>query len=157
MGVILDPRFDMTLDEGLVLVAFMKPEPIDRDEFFKVVKAGSVIAVDDNKNLPVYCSVTDFVQDVIESDFNPDVDKTLHFTSADLNNIVLWKVKPLGDLAPTGSRCVKLAMAVLLMAPMNMDAIRTEVRLNAAKYGKELEAPKPELFPDIDILLPPGV
>jgi hypothetical protein len=48
-------------------------------------------------------------------------------------------------------------MAVLLMAPMNMDAIRTEVRLNAAKYGKELEALKPELFPDIDILLPPGV
>ena len=134
------------IEEGLCLVAFEKPDEYGKDEFNRIVKEGAVIAVDDDKNLPVYPSMNDFILDVIESDFNPDIDRTLHFTSEDLNDIIVWKCKPLGDLRDTAHSTIKLAYAIMLMAPMNMEQIRADVKLAGAKYGKIIQYKEPDKF-----------
>ena len=149
--------FEDTLEEGCALVAFLKPSACDCSEFINIVKPNNVIAVDDDKNLPVYPSVTDFIYDVVESDFNPDIDKTLHFTSEDLPNIVVWKCKVLGDLRDTAHSTIKLAYAIMLLSPMNMERLRADIKLAAAKYGKPIEKENEESISDIAATILNGV
>ena len=99
----------------------------------------------------------DFITDVIESDFNPDIDRTLHFTSEDLPNIVVWKCKVLGDLRDTAHSTIKLAYAIMLLNPMNMDQIRADIRLQAAKYGKPIKKEDYEVMSDIAATILDGV
>ena len=151
------PIFEDKIEEGCALVAFIKPSIGDEHEFKKIVAPNNVIAVDDDKNLPVYPSMQDFIIDVIESDFNPDIDRTLHFTSEDLPNIVVWKCKVLGDLRDTAHSTIKLALAIQLLNPMNMERIRADIRLQAAKYGKPIKSEQQETMTDIAATILDGV
>lgn len=145
MSEIIIPRMENSLNTGDALVAFLKPnEECDLREMKEKIKPGSVLAVDDDRNLPVYPSIDDFVIDVVESDFNPDIDKTLHFTSADLDDIIVWSCKPLGELRDTAHFTVKLAYAVLLLGPINMEPLKVEIKLKAAKYAKNIEKLNPQ-------------
>lgn len=157
MGDIIIPTFEQNIEEGCALVVFFKPNIGDEHEFKNIVKPGNVIAVDDDKNLPVYPTMFDFITDVIESDFNPDIDRTLHFTSEDLPNIVVWKCKVLGDLRDTAHSTIKLAYAIMLLNPMNMDQIRADIRLQAAKYGKPIKKEDYEVMSDIAATILDGV
>lgn len=158
MGDIIIPGvFANNIEDGNALVAFMKPDTFNVSEFQKVVKEGSVIAVDDDKNLPIYPSMRDFITDVIESDFNPDIDRTLHFTSEDLNNIIVWKCKPLGDLRDTAHDTIKLAYAIMLISPMNMDQIRADIKLTAAGMGLSIKYKEEETVSDIAATILEGI
>lgn len=140
MGEIIVPdTFGNKINEGEALVAFYSPNVFEESDFNKMVKPGNVLAVDDDKNLPIYPSMRDFILDVIESDFNPDIDRTLHFLSEDLPNIQVWKCKPLGDLRDTAHSTIKLAYAIMLLEPLNMDQLQADVKLAGAKYGKIIQ------------------
>lgn len=158
MGDIIIPKvFANSIEDDSALVAFMKPDAFNVSEFQKVVKEGSVIAVDDDKNLPIYPSMRDFITDVIESDFNPDIDRTLHFTSEDLNNIIVWKCKPLGDVRDTAHDTIKLAYAIMLLSPMNMDQIRADIKLTAASMGLTITYKEEDTVSDIAATILEGV
>ena len=146
---ILRSKLSEDKKDGTVLIAFIRPKYKSR-KFNNIVKVGSIISTDDKRNLPVYPSIDDFEFDVIESDFNPDIDKTLHFTSADLNNVLLWRAMPLGSLYNTAHDTIKMVLAVMLLEEINMDPIIASIKLKASKYNKTLEELKPRYEPQED-------
>ena len=107
-------------------------------ELNKVFKPGAVVAVEEEKELPVYPDLDAIVQDTIEATFNPDIDKTCHFDLGDIDNLYIFNAMLLGDATPTAIKSVFTAKACIIGDALDMAPIRTEIRLKAAKYGKTL-------------------
>ena len=107
-------------------------------ELNKVFKPGAVVAVEEEKELPVYPDLDAIIQDTIEATFNPDIDKTCHFDLGDIDNLYIFNAMLLGDASSTAIPSVFTAKACIIGDALDMVPIRTEIRLKAAKYGKTL-------------------
>ena len=144
--------------ECIVCVIAEKDSEDQINEMHNVFRPGQVVAVTDEKNLPVYPDLDALVQDTIEATFNPDIDRTCHFDLGDIEDLYLFRATLLGDATSTAIKSVFTAKAILIGEPYDMVPIRTEIRLKAAKYGKKLiegqksarELQKEEELKDID-------
>ena len=122
--------------ECIVCVIIDDDNEIQKMEMGDIFRAGQVVAVTDERNLPVYPSIDAIINDTIEATFNPDIDRTCHFDLGDVDDLYMFKAVLLGDATSTAIKSVYTAKAVLISEPIDMVPIRTEIKLKAAKYGK---------------------
>jgi len=125
--------------ECIVCVIIDNDNEIQKMEMGNIFRAGQVVAVTDERNLPVYPDIDSIVNDTIEATFNPDIDKTCHFDLGDVDDLYMFKAVLLGDATSTAIKSVYTAKAVLISEPIDMVPIRTEIKLKAAKYGKKVD------------------
>lgn len=105
-------------------------------ELYSMFSPGNIITSNENRELPVYPDLDSLVKDIIEADFNNDIDKTYHFDMGDIDNLFIFEVSLLGDASPTSKYGVYIAKAFIVLGMLDIDQIRTELRLKALSMGK---------------------
>lgn len=105
-------------------------------DIYAMFSPGNIVTANDHRILPVYPDLDAVVRDTLDANFNSSIDKTCHFDTGDIDNLFIFEGMLLGDAEPTSSPDVFTARACLINGMLDMDQIRTELRLKAIKFGK---------------------